>query len=334
VQAGPRSARETERLPASRGNTERRRQPVLAWRVLGWRIVAWHVASGWHRTQVWWRLLVVGGMQAWRSAHARHPALRFVQIAPIALLLWGLDDAASLRAGAALAGLRHAIAVNAVSMQMGGGFARTANDWLAAHPPAALAATWYYILLQGAITGVVGALLIWRRAPGFGLHRNALIGITALGLLAFWCYPVAPPRLLAGYHDIIKSALPTFSNVVEPAGSATYAALPSLHIAWALWVVIACSAVVRRPILRAALWLYPAATIADVLATANHYVLDIVTAPGLLVLGYLLVLAPSLIRSILTGRQRAATGVHGAVLTGAIPAPAAADAHADRAGRR
>jgi hypothetical protein len=271
----------TEHVPT------RHRRPFLAWLVLGWHLVAWHIVCGWRRTQARWRVLA----EAWRSALARHPNLRFAQIAPLGLLLWGLDMTASLRAGAATAGLRHAVTVNSVSLHVGGEFAVVMNDWLAVHHLGALLATYYYILLQGALTGVLGALLIWRRVPSFALHRNALIAVTALGLVAFWCYPVAPPRLLPGYHDIVASALPTFSAAVEPNGSAVYASLPSLHVAWALWGAIAGTALVRRPILRALLWLYPAATIVDVLATANHYLLDAITAVGLLTLGYVIAVA-------------------------------------------
>jgi hypothetical protein len=89
------------------------------------------------------------------------------------------------------------------------------NSWLAAHQIAALAASWYYILFQGAITGVVGIVLIWRRAPHFALHRDALIAVTAIGLVTFWLYPVAPPRMLPDYHDIIARAVPTFASTVE-----------------------------------------------------------------------------------------------------------------------
>ncbi len=283
------------RQPAGWGKRRvrtRHRLPVLAWQLLGWHVVAWHVVAwhvvcGWLRAQACWCALT----QAWRSALARHPALRFAQIAPLGLVLWGLDDAASLRAGAAALGLRHAVTVNSVSLGIGGKFAVVMNDWLAVHHLGALAATYYYILLQGALTGVLGALLIWRRAPSFALHRNALIAVTALGLVSFWCYPVAPPRLLPGYHDIVASALPAFSAAVEPNGSAVYASLPSLHVAWAIWGAIAGAALVRRLILRALLWLYPAATITDVLATANHYLLDAITAVGLLSIGYGLAVA-------------------------------------------
>jgi PAP2 superfamily len=262
-----------------------------------------------------WRQLT----RAWRSACTQHPALRLLQILPIGFLLWGLDDAASLRAGAAVDGMRHASTVNSVSLDVGGTFPLVMNHWVATNHLGALAATWYYIVMQGALTGVIGALLIWRRPPTLRLHRNALIAITAAGLLAFWCYPVAPPRLLPGYHDIVATTLPAFSSVVEPNGSAVYASLPSLHVAWGMWAAIAGAALVRRPLLRALLWLYPAATIADILATANHYVLDVLTAPGLVLLGYGLAMAVERARwRVLARRQAAARWAYAASSLGAI----------------
>ena len=244
---------------------------------------------------------------AWRLLTARHPALRFVQILPVALLLWGLDDVARFRAGAASAGLQHGLVVNGLSGPLGGEYGQVMNDWTVVHHVAALASAWYYILFQGAITGVVGIVLLWRRAPTFRLHRNGLIAMTLVGLVAFWLYPVAPPRMLPGYHDVIAIAVPTFTSVVETNGAAQYASLPSLHVAWAIWVAIAACAVVRRPVLRAVVWMYPVATTADVLATANHYLLDVITAPAIVLLGYGLVLAPALIRTISYRRRMPAS---------------------------
>ncbi len=160
-------------------------------------------------------------------------------------------------------------------------------------------------------------MLIWRRVPTFRLHRNALIAVTLLGLVAFWLYPVAPPRMLPGYHDVIASAVPTFTSLVETNGAAQFASLPSLHVVWALWVAIALCAAVRHPLLRAAVWLYPAATVADVLATANHYLLDVITAPGLLVLGYAIALAPMWTR--LLRRRQLLPGVQQATTSTASP---------------
>lgn len=238
---------------------------------------------------------------ALRSAVARHPWARYLQIAPVALVLWGTDDVDRFRTGAALAGIRNAVAVNAISRELGGGFAVTMNNWLAVHPLVGSSAAWYYIVLQGAITGIIGVVLIWRRVPSFGLHRNALIACNVIGLVAFWLYPVAPPRMLAGYHDIAARAAPVFSSILEGKAADDFAATPSLHVVWAIWVAIAACAMIRRPALRAAVWLYPAATIVDVLATANHYLLDVITAPGVLLLAYAIALSPALARR---ARQR------------------------------
>jgi hypothetical protein len=224
--------------------------------------------------------------------------MRFAQIIPIALLLWGLDDVARFRSGAAVAGRHNALVVNSVSSTIGGTSTHLMNDWTVSHAAAALASSWYYILFQGAITGVVGAVILWRRVPTFPLHRNALVAITLFGLVAFWLYPVAPPRMLPGYHDVIAVTIPAFTSLVETNGAAQFASLPSLHVAWAIWSSIALCTVVRRPLLRVIVWLYPVATVADVLATGNHYLLDIITAPGLLLLGYAVALTPVIVRML------------------------------------
>jgi PAP2 superfamily protein len=213
--------------------------------------------------------------------------LRYLQVLPVAAVLWALDAVARFRAGAQAAGLSHAAAVSRISQDLGGGVMRTMNDWLAVHAVLAGVAVGYYIVLHGLVAGVVGLLLLWRRPGAFGFHRNALIAVNALGLVVFWLYPVAPPRMLAGFHDVAASAVPFFSEVVEGKAAGQFAALPSLHVAWAMWVAVVAGTLLRRRALRVAVWLYPAATIADVLATANHFVLDVLTAPGLLVLAYL-----------------------------------------------
>jgi len=61
-----------------------------------------------------------------------------------------------------------------------------------------------------------------------------------------------------------------------------YAAMPSLHVAWAAWCAAAL-VTASRGRWRHLAWLYPAATAVVVLATANHFVLD--AAAGLAVTG-------------------------------------------------
>jgi PAP2 superfamily len=211
-------------------------------------------------------------------------------------MLWASDDADRFRTGAAAAGLHNAVAVAAISRQLGGEVARPMNDWLAANPVPATAAAWFYVVMNGAIAGLVGLAMIRRRVPTFPLHRDALIACNLIALVVFYLYPVAPPRMLPGYHDITGAAVPVFSSMLEGRAADEFASLPSLHVTWALWVAVAASTLVRRPVWRAALWLYPAATIADVLATANHYLLDVILAPAVLLLAYAIAAALILAR--------------------------------------
>jgi PAP2 superfamily len=234
-----------------------------------------------------------------RSLASRRPALRYLQIIPVGLALWGLDAVDKFRPGAAVAGLEHAVTINAISRQLGGGFADQMNDWLAAHHAAAVVAAWYYIVLQGAVTAIIGLLLIWRRVPSFRLHRDALISCNVIGLVVFWLYPVAPPRMLPGYHDVTAAAVPLFSGLLESKAADQFASLPSLHVTWALWAAVAVAALVKRPALRAAVWIYPALTVLDVLATANHYWLDAITAIGVLALAYAIAASLGLARAAL-----------------------------------
>src|SRR5262245_44680489 len=221
---------------------------------------------------------------------------RYLQIVFVAVALWAMDAVAQFHAGAQAAGLEHAAAIVSIGRDLGDRVAVTMNHWLAGHPLAAAAAASYYIVLHGLVTGIAGIVLLRRR------HRMVLRAATAMGPVGFWLYPVAPPRMLPGYHDIAATAVPFFSQVLESKASNQFASLPSLHVATALWVAVATQALVRRPALRAALWAYPALTVLDVLATANHYMLDVLTAPALLVLAYA---APRL-RTLVRSRRRTA----------------------------
>lgn len=85
--------------------------------------------------------------------------------------------------------------------------------------------------------------------------------------------------MLPGFHDTAAAAVPFFSRILESKAADQFGSLPSLHVTWALWVAVASQALVRHRALRAALWAYPALTVLDVIATANHYMLDVITAP-------------------------------------------------------
>src|SRR5215831_16624423 len=225
--------------------------------------------------------------QASAPAVARRPGWRrYAQMVPLAVVLWGLDAVDKFRAGAQAAGLLHAVAIDRISDRIGGTAAIVMNRWLAVHPLLAGAATVYYIVLQVLVTGIIGFLLLRSGIASFPLHRDALIVTGVIGLVTFWLYPVAPPRMLPGYHDIAAATVPFFSSMLESKAAGEFSSLPSLHVTWALWAAVASSALLRRRLWRILVWAYPALTTLDVLATANHYMLDAIVAPAVLLLGY------------------------------------------------
>src|SRR5215469_8877463 len=122
---------------------------------------------------------------------------------------------------------------------------------------------------------VIGLTLLWvylRRHDGFIRFRNTILLANVVGLLGFWLLPTAPPWMFPdkGFVDGVNHSsalLQTFGN--------SYAAMPSLHAADALivaWFMVSTS----RTIWAKVLWaLWPLWVWFCVIATANHFVLDV-----------------------------------------------------------
>jgi hypothetical protein len=204
---------------------------------------------------------------------------RYRQIVPAVVLLWAQDAVDKFRAGAQSAGMAHAPVINRASDALGGQPVVAMNHWLADHPLSAAAAAAYYIVLQALVTGTAGILLMRSGAAAFRLHRDALIATGVIGLVAFWAYPVAPTRMLPGYRDITAAAVPVFHRLLESKGRRPVRLLPVLarHLGA---VGRGGSAEPAAPHLADHRLAYPVATSLDVLATANHYLLDPVTGPA------------------------------------------------------
>jgi membrane-associated phospholipid phosphatase len=129
---------------------------------------------------------------------------------------------------------------------------------------------------------VVGLTLLWvylRRNGEFTRFRNTILLANALGLVGYVLLPTAPPRMFPelGFVDTLAQfgGLNHGSGLVELASN-PYAAMPSLHAADALIVGVCLALVVRRPWAKV-LWLsWPAWVWFSVMATGNHFWLDVV----------------------------------------------------------
>ncbi len=157
--------------------------------------------------------------------------------------------------------------------------------------------------------------LVWlyrRRSDAYLLWRNTLGLMTGIGLIGFVTFPLMPPRLLDllgdgrsfGFVDTLVE-FPTFWNVDAEATrtvSNPFAAMPSLHCAWAIWVAGAVYPRTRSNVARVVVVLYALVTVYTVVSTANHYFLDAVG--GLVAFLVALLLARLLARATAAARTR------------------------------
>src|SRR5438128_9013340 len=121
---------------------------------------------------------------------------------------------------------------------------------------------------------VVGLALLWvylRRHESFARFRNTILLANVLGLIGYVLVPTAPPRMFASFGFVNDHRDGLVALAANP-----YAAMPSLHAADALIVGVTLAMVVRRPLARLFWALWPAWVWFCVMATANHYWLDVV----------------------------------------------------------
>jgi membrane-associated phospholipid phosphatase len=151
------------------------------------------------------------------------------------------------------------------------------DRWLASHHTLATILANYYDNAHFVVTlGLLGYLW-WARADLYRPLRNSLVLVNVIGFIVFWLFPVAPPRMLDGFTDVVASTHAFGSWHTGPLASQAnqLAAMPSLHMAWAAWCGLALWRISERRWVRALALLYPCMTALAVLATGNHFVLDI-----------------------------------------------------------
>ena len=142
---------------------------------------------------------------------------------------------------------------------------------------------------------VIGLALLWvyfRRNAAFLRFRNTILLANVLGLIGYVFLPTAPPRLFTsmGFTDTLSQfgGLNHGSGLVELASN-PYAAMPSLHAADALIVGVILASVVRHPVWKALWLLWPAWVWFAVMATGNHFWLDVVAGIVLAVISLAIV---------------------------------------------
>ena len=128
---------------------------------------------------------------------------------------------------------------------------------------------------------VVGLALLWvylRRHEYFIRFRNTILLANVIGLIGYVLLPTAPPRMFPdlGFDDTLSqfASLNHGSGLVNFVAN-PYAAMPSLHAADALIVGIVLCVICRNLFAKAVWALWPAWVWFSVMATGNHFWLDV-----------------------------------------------------------
>lgn len=125
---------------------------------------------------------------------------------------------------------------------------------------------------------VVLGSLVWfyvRHRATYPTLRNALLASGAVGLLCYGLFPCAPPRLVpAGIADTMHGG--ALASVARPSLIANeLGAMPSFHVGWLMLVCYLVHRVTRSALVRTWCVLHPLVMSYAVVATGNHWVLDI-----------------------------------------------------------
>ncbi len=195
----------------------------------------------------------------------------------IAWLCWVYDAITNLAPLRPQAALAHGQGLLSLEQSLRIDPEHALDRWLAGHHTLGLALSYYYDNAHFVVTlGLLG-FLWWRRADIYRPLRNTLVAANVIAFVVFWLYPVAPPRMLPGFVDVVAASHTLGSWHTGSLASAAnqYAAMPSLHIAWAVWCMLVVWQISTRAWARTLAVLYPFATAFAVLSTGNHYVLDV-----------------------------------------------------------
>ncbi|MBV9412795.1 MAG: phosphatase PAP2 family protein [Acidimicrobiia bacterium] len=157
-----------------------------------------------------------------------------------------------------------------------------------AHPALMRAAGTYYGTAHFIVPAVALVLLYRRDRTRYVVWRNALAWTSVLAIAAFALFPLMPPRLLPSAFHFTNVMAPGVDRPLVPALYNGFAAMPSLHAAYAVWAALALWPVLRSRWTRALLVGHFVAITTVVIVTANHFYLDLVGGLVVLALGVLI----------------------------------------------
>lgn len=240
------------------------------------------------------------GWRGGRTLSSGHRIFWWVEILVVVSVYVIYSLIRSVSAGSASAAFANAELIISLQDRLSLNHELAWQQWALDHHALIVTSNYFYGSAYVLVT--LGTLVyLFRRFPdSYPLWRNTLGVGTLLALVGFTFFPLMPPRLLAT-HDVLggwtfvdtMATYPTlwsFRSGAMNAISNQFAAMPSLHCGWAMWVCAALWPHLRAWWSRALVVAYVAATISVVVITGNHFFLDAVGGAVVMGAGFVVAL--------------------------------------------
>jgi hypothetical protein len=139
--------------------------------------------------------------------------------------------------------------------------------------------SWMYLNTHFVVTTCALAFIYLFRNEHFYFVRNMFMVAMGIALLGYLVYPTAPPRMLPelGFSDSVSDFTGVSSDAAVNALYNPYAAVPSMHVGFALMLAVPMIRMTRRRWAQVLWALYAPVVAMVVVVTANHWVFDAVT---------------------------------------------------------
>ena len=221
-----------------------------------------------------------------RLARSR-PAWVLSQVGLVTLGVFVYFRVRGLTEGSVDVAVAHAHDLVGVEQRLGLALESTVQAPVEASESTETLANWIYIWGHWPVIIATMIWLVWRRRDIFLRLRNGMLVSGGIGLVIFATYPVAPPRLAdQGLVDTVTRSSESYRVLQPPEFVNQYAAMPSLHSGWDLLIGIAIFTAATTTWLRIVGVVLPIAMMFAVVATANHFVLDVVAGVLLALVGH------------------------------------------------
>ena len=139
--------------------------------------------------------------------------------------------------------------------------------------------SWVYVNAQTSVTVAALVYLYLRHNRSFYFVRNMFMVAMAIALAGYAIFPTAPPRFMPewGFIDTVSDVTGVHVSHASASLNALtnlYAAVPSMHVAFALMIGWTLARLVRWRVVRVLWLLYPFVIAFVIVVTANHFIVD------------------------------------------------------------